>query len=284
MLPAANAAQEAGHRSPTTTDENPFEAFGRGWRTPDPEDIAKRAVLRPLEVVLASDDSPPEWNYAKVVIEKLDAHPANGKDAARAAVGLMNERLERGLSLDVVFDCPAFGGNQIASRTGLDPKTGRSWLAEVFGAPVGQLPHWTDPSNGDLKNGAFRYHVTVVFHHFGDYVDRAMKLIEAAPDHLRDGLRAVLLGATLLKGSATERRLEGCLEGVLKRAKLGNRNALGHWLTRRCIDVGLTEGEAQHWIERFWESVRWMGGHEYKWREATATLRSAYRRCHTCPK
>ena len=275
-MPATAEAVREAARSPND-DENPFKACGRGWRDVDPESIAEHATPRPMEVVLASDDSPHESNFAKVVIPRWKLRPKSARAVAAAAVDICNERLHQGLSLNLVFRHPAFGRDQIAKRTGLDRNTCASWLRELFGNPVGQLKDWTDSTNGELKTGAFQYRPTVVFHHFGDLVERALKAVESAPEHLRYALKRLTLNATSLGGSGRERRLEGCLQGVLEKAKLGNRNALGYWLVRRCIDVGLTEGEAQHWIERFWEQVRWMGGHEYKWREATATLRSAYR-------
>jgi hypothetical protein len=59
-------------------------------------------------------------------------------------------------------------------------------------------------------------------------------------------------------------------------AMVGNRNPLGHWLTCRCTDERLTEGETMKVMESY--RARVPEKHSYTLAEMTATVRSRYRK------
>jgi hypothetical protein len=59
-------------------------------------------------------------------------------------------------------------------------------------------------------------------------------------------------------------------------AMVGNRNDLGHWLTCRCTDERLTEGETMKVLESYRDRVP--EKHSYIRGEMTATVRSRYRK------
>ena len=46
-----------------------------------------------------------------------------------------------------------------------------------------------------------------------------------------------------VRGMDLPRRLLGCLSAAIQDAQPGDRNNFGHWLTCRCTDAGLSEGE-----------------------------------------
>lgn len=73
------------------------------------------------------------------------------------------------------------------------------------------------------------------------------------------------------------RRIAGALSAAIQQAQPGDRNHFGHWLTCRCTDAGLSEGETIKVMETYCANVAQHGQH-YTLREAQATVRSRYRR------
>lgn len=74
------------------------------------------------------------------------------------------------------------------------------------------------------------------------------------------------------------KRAEGALNWATNWAQIGNRSATCHWLSRRCITAGLTEGEAEEMTKSWQETVPQGPGRDaYTLNEALTTLRSVYR-------
>jgi hypothetical protein len=79
-------------------------------------------------------------------------------------------------------------------------------------------------------------------------------------------------------GGRNEKRAEGALRWAQNWARIGNRSSTCHWLSRRCITAGLTEGEAEQIIERWQANVPQGHGRDaYTLAEARTTLRSVGR-------
>lgn len=72
-----------------------------------------------------------------------------------------------------------------------------------------------------------------------------------------------------------DRRAEAALSSVLG-AKCGTRNATGYRLAGMLRTIGLPRAEAMPYMRRYVSGVS-QRGHAYTWREAEASLRSAYR-------
>lgn len=68
------------------------------------------------------------------------------------------------------------------------------------------------------------------------------------------------------------RRLQGCLSAAIQDAQPGDRNNFGHWLTCRCTDAGLSEGETIKVMEVYRSNLPDNRG--YTLREVQATVRS----------
>lgn len=71
-------------------------------------------------------------------------------------------------------------------------------------------------------------------------------------------------------------RIDGCLTAAVRHAEKGQRNRLGHWLTCRCTDAGLTEDEAMKVMRLFHAKLRDRRG--FTLAELERTVRSRYRR------
>lgn len=138
---------------------------------------------------------------------------------------------------------------------------------------VGQLDDWYDHNEQRAKFGAYVYALNVQTRKLGTLRARAR-------DHLAQWTAT---RATASRGAAGSVRGQGCLagalEGVLRHAKVGNRNSGGHWLTMRCRESGLDQATTTSWMDRYREALaakKMADG--YTEREAAATVRSAYRR------
>ena len=186
------------------------------------------------------------------------------------------QRLQDGWSLEYALRRAAFGRDMV--RRGLaaegifyDRKTVARALNGLVQRGVlrlaGQLDDWSDPrADGTvepvLKSGAYLYTLTIDLYELGAF----------ASAWLLYAIDAALGGMTL-----TTRHVKAWLRGLISHAHEGNRSMGGYILARRCIDAGLTEGEAVLLMAAYQKAVP-VGSRPYTRREAMATLRSAYRR------
>jgi hypothetical protein len=88
---------------------------------------------------------------------------------------------------------------------------------------------------------------------------------------------AHILSSAASWGNRAGTRIERALKWAIENARPGERNAIGHWLTRRCVDVGLSEVDAQALLGRYVAAVE-QSKHRFSGREAQRTVASVYRR------
>lgn len=148
----------------------------------------------------------------------------------------------------------------------LDRKTVANQLEELcrLGVlqKVGQLPGWFDYAAGCYKRGAFVYALRV-----------GLRRIGSRP---RATFERFLPITTMNAAFRGQHRAERASEAAISYAQEGNRNGLGHWLARRCMETGLSFQTASTYMQRFQKSVAGLG-HLYGAREAQRTLSSVYR-------
>jgi len=199
--------------------------------------------------------------------------PPPGRHVAEAVTRITNRRLQAGWSVGYCFEHAAFGSDAVirelaAVGISMDRKTARGWLHRLYGPPVGQLPDWYDHREQEVskvrKSGAFLYRLQVPLTRVGELASGAVAAYTAS--------------CAALGGIQVTRRVRACLNGAVRRAVEGSRDSGGHWLTRRCIDAGLTEDEARRVLREYVGAVPQRTGHLYTASEAERTLRSAYRR------
>jgi hypothetical protein len=186
-------------------------------------------------------------------------------------------RLVRGDTLTYALNALAAGRDQVkrllADRRDIhvDRKTVAAGQAELVQLKVlrkvGQLADWYDAraSKGTIRHklGAFVYALNVDLRQLGQTAANALQ------EHLAHPVATV-------RGIPGEGRVEKCLQAAIGLAMVGNRNPLGHWLTCRCTDERLTEGETLRVLESYRDRVP--EKHSYSAREAAATVRSRYRK------
>jgi hypothetical protein len=162
---------------------------------------------------------------------------------AQAIASALTDRLIEGWSLEYAFRQAALGRDELARRTGLDRKTVAAAIEALMDrgllARVGQLGHrtHTEADGSDvIHSGAYLYRLLGVrLRQYGDLASATLS-------------RALLQPLRGMKGS---RRFHKALDWAISNAEHGNRNAIGYWLTRRCIDCGLTEGDAVTILQRY---------------------------------
>lgn len=143
---------------------------------------------------------------------------------------------------------------------------------------IDQLGEWTDydeAGHPQSKRGAFVYCVNVGVRQLLSWAD-----VQARKHNPFRHARAWSPSLNAAhSGGRGQGRLEGCLRWAIEHAQTGQRNHLGHWLTRRCIDIGLDQATTIKTLDSYREGLRAKGilaG--YTERETRATVRSAYRR------
>jgi hypothetical protein len=227
-------------------------------------------LLRPARVIAARRAARSSDTATLVLPDDLSpAACAVGTAVARLAT----RRLVDGWSLDRALRQLAAGRDIICRELAAlgityDRKTVARALNELVGRGVlrraGQLDEWYDQdallagSNNPFKSGAFTYALVVRFRGLGDLA------------------RSALITNATLGGIPPQTRIRACLRRSIQAARPGQRNAIGFWLSMRCIEVGLAYQDAAAVITSYRESVG-QGGHRYTATEAMATLRSAYR-------
>jgi hypothetical protein len=186
-------------------------------------------------------------------------------------------RLIRGDTLTYALNALAAGRDQVkrllADRRDIhvDRKTVAAGQAELVQLKVlrnvGQLADWYDARapKGTIRHklGAFVYALNVDLHQLGQTAANALQKHLAHP-------------AATVRGIPGVGRVEKCLHAAIGLAMVGIRNDLGHWLTCRCTDERLTEGETMKVMESYRAKVP--GKHSYTRGEMTATVRSRYRK------
>jgi hypothetical protein len=238
-----------------------------------------RVALRPVALVHTvggveyDDPALDDYGIARWHIPEHASRTA--RRAASAIAMITTRRLRDGWSLAYAFRTAAFGRDQIRRHLAeqhfdpvrLDRKTISAALNELvtIGAleRVGQLDMWTDPEEPTaqvIKSGAYIYRLVGV--HFRQLGDLARA--------------ALTREMQLLGGIGGERRVQRCLKWAIEHAREGVRNAIGYWLTRRCIDAGLSEGDTMAILGQYQANTP-RGRQPYTPREARATVRSAHR-------
>ena len=196
---------------------------------------------------------------------------------AQAAARAGTARLQDGWSLDYVFEHAALGRDMLCRdleqhRSNLDRKTVAAGLDELVSLGVlervGQLLPWVDVHEQDAervnKTGAFTYRILVRLRHFGEASAAA--------------LAALYVASASYGGTGGLARAGRCLRWAVENAVEGTRNRIGHWLACRCIDAGLTEGDAEPVMRDYVRQVGGQGCFAYMTREAMRTLAGVYRR------
>ena len=138
---------------------------------------------------------------------------------------------------------------------------------------VGQLDRWMDTTPGGervRKLGAYVYSLNV----------RCRKLGDRALSTLRRGASG-LAGASSpskchVRTTGHGKRVDGALRWALGWAQPGNRNETGRWLSWRCTDAGLSEGQAMKVMELYRDNVP--DKRTFPLREVERTVRSRYRK------
>jgi hypothetical protein len=220
--------------------------------------VARRAWQRPVDL-----------NHGVLAIIVPPDLPLSRFLVAKAVALEVAIRLHRGNSVDHALKV-ACGIDFIVRRLefmGIAPphrSTVRRALDDLAAAGVvdfvGQLDGWYDREAEQVKKGAYVY--------------------APSAKTLRAGLAGSVVPIVALSRTRLRTGPETCLRWAIENAQPGERNNIGHWLTCRCTDAGLTEGETMRVMTEYQKAVGigpW-GADRYTQREAAATVGSRFRR------
>lgn len=236
------------------------------------EGAVDRALVRPSWVqVIGTKDKHPGADYVVIRTDLTGKH----LEVLEHMVFRANWRLSEGDSLDFALGRIEGGRDKLARELGMTrDEVAYSLLfleSEGLISRAGQLkPHVREDHPWKKLSGAHTYKLPVTVITGADLAERTFRWLSHTA--------SATVGVTL-----QERRREGCLKHACDTAQEGLRNAKGHWLVRRCIDIGLTEDAAEKVIGRYQETIALIG-HRYTPKEALATLRSAYRHHGPLPR
>jgi hypothetical protein len=245
-------------------------------RREDQEAMAPRreARLRPVRVRVGQPGDQASDGTALLTVP-ADASPL-AHQVVKVVCSLATVRLHCGASIRLALEHLALGRDQLTRLLEVegitaDRKSVAAALRELCALKVltrvGQLNPWQDrqgPAQPFHKQGAYTYTLHCITRQLGQSLPRTAA--SRAPAHTSATLRGERWGS----------RVHGCLEAAIELATVGNRNGLGHWLTCRCTDEALTEGETMKVLESY--RGRLPEKHSYSAREAAATVRSRYRK------
>ena len=143
---------------------------------------------------------------------------------------------------------------------------------------VGQLDPWMDrrAEGGAMRKvGAYVYSLAVTCRTLGD---RALSTLRRGSSGLAG---ASSPSKCHVRTTGHGSRVDGCLAAAIRLAHAGIRNVIGHWLTCRCTEAGLPEGETMGVMRVYVRNVP--QSPPYTMQEAERTVRSCYRRRRSYP-
>jgi DNA-binding HxlR family transcriptional regulator len=226
-------------------------------------------------VLEEGEDSASWYELGYCVARVPDGTSPNHKLIAKQMAARSTSRLLSNSSLDFALGNVEGGRDKLAGELQASGQNiSRDQVAhslralESFGtiSRSGQLKSHLRPERVWKKvSGALTYKIHVTFAVLGDLEAKAYTWLS------KHTTPCATVGVAL-----RTRRIEGCLRHACETAQEGLRNHKGYWLTRRCIDIGLTEPEAEKIIKRFQKTVARIG-HRYTRTEAMKTVRSAYK-------
>lgn len=227
-------------------------------------------------------------SLAGTVERRIAAQRAQVRNAAAVAVARF--AVQKRLPLEKALTNAALGTNLIHSILAtagikISRRTVHTRLAELYDSPVGEMPAHLHEAAPDISfkvwwKGANTYNLR------NDRTKQGMRLLLRIRDLIAayartgsgvGGSSPSPLGPRRLRANRLDRRVSGALDWAVGHAE-GRRNNLGNWLAWRCRSLGLAQHDVEEVMERYQREVCGLGSHPYTRREATATMRSVFRR------